>query len=317
MAYRARSPPSLGLLNHGLRRVGDTPKDERFVPEFPGAEPTSQEDFYDSIRTRNAPCSCPSCWGDYKCTRAHSHRRIQVPESGEMRPLVGSRYEAMHLVDAAVQFFTRKEKDMSEEQMWSVSVFRDLFHQEPELWDALDKVPGKDHVNKVTMGSLLDLFNQIFFFGALDVRFRWQEMKDPSALGFYSPVTRCINMSPTAVHADWRCGDVRGLRWDILLHECVHALLDQYACQDCESFDVNVLNAGGHGRAFQVMCGAVFEAAGRLLGIADIPPSFSASFLIHWNEVRRISDAREIVSCRSPSRLVWLRGSLGESDTSP
>ncbi|KAH9863559.1 hypothetical protein J1614_009491 [Plenodomus biglobosus] len=84
------------------------------------------------------------------------------------------------------------------------------------------------------------------------------------------------------------------LRLDILLHECVHALICQFACKACESYDVNAQNAEGHGRAFQVLSGAVFEGARELLGIGEFAPSFTAAFLAHWDDVRYLPSVHDM-----------------------
>ncbi|KAI8933922.1 hypothetical protein NX059_009615 [Plenodomus lindquistii] len=139
-------------------------------------------------------------------------------------------------------------------------------------------------------------------------------VKDPGSLTFASydvndrfiRVELAIPTDPDFEASDCEVPDddtwPRDERFEALLHECVHALLDQYACHECASYDSNVANAGHHGRAFHVLHSAVELRAWSLLGAGTCPPSFSEEFLSQWNQVRFLPSVHDLETWPEPDR---------------
>ncbi|CBX97536.1 predicted protein [Plenodomus lingam JN3] len=266
--------------------------------------PEDQDGLYALIRSHNVPCTCPDHQKDANCIHQGYHVRICVPQVGAVAPLTRKGHEAMHLVHAAIQYFTRTEKDMGTRQKSAIEEFRNLSRMRLGFWCNLNDAHRARSIEVEDMESLLELFNHIFFFGALDVHFKW--MKDGAHdLGSYGHAKRVIKLNPTAVRGEMRMS-VFDFRIETLLHECVHALIFQFACPSCESFDVNVDNAAGHGRAYQVLYGAVSEVARVLLGVLEYAPSFSETFLTHWNEVRHLPSVHDMETWPDYQKLAYI-----------
>lgn len=74
------------------------------------------------------------------------------------------------------------------------------------------------------------------------------------------------------------------VRLGALLHECIHAYLNRFACRTCLRYGVNVKNAGGHVRAFQRLATALENVSESVLGVR-LSVSDDGDFVGSWSEV--------------------------------
>jgi hypothetical protein len=74
-------------------------------------------------------------------------------------------------------------------------------------------------------------------------------------------------------------------RLGILLHKAVHAYLSQFACGQCPTDDVNLSNAAGPERAFQLMATALEQVSHAMFGM-QINVSSVSDHIAIWHDVR-------------------------------
>jgi hypothetical protein len=125
------------------------------------------------------------------------------------------------------------------------------------------------------MISILGCFNRLFFPGAtLSFEFEW--LTDPGVYRqcLYSNTDNLrmvkigLNRCEYKVLPDHPTLNRRAMaRLSTLLHEVVHAYLCVYACTMCESSRISVMDARGHGRAWQHVAGLIEHAAPWVLGV--------------------------------------------------
>jgi hypothetical protein len=148
----------------------------------------------------------------------------------------------------------------------------------------------------------------LFFFGAVSAELSWQDLSSSGRhqLAHYLNVARKIEI-------DYEyCGfyvkpedyDTRSIiRLSVILHEAVHAFLRQLVCHSCRTYDNNVDNAGGHGRAFQVLLVALVDANYRLLGL-PLRIGASNDSTVSWQKVRYLPSMHDVEQWR------WLTGEV-------
>lgn len=269
----------------------------RYPPNSPGPEPEDEEELLARVQERNVQCTCAEDYGEATCKEPHNE--IVVPVSEGPRELLGPTYQVSHLMNATIQYFSRPEADMSPAQKQAIGEFRDMQQRRPLLWARYAHIPGTEAVTTAEMEWLMSLFNTIFFFGALDVKFQWETTSDGTTLGFYRSDTRTVHVDD---RSDYTWDDPRGpfpardSRIDTLLHECVHALVEQFACKQCDSFAAEYDNAHGHGRVFQLLSATMFKMARRLLDVRSVECDWASEFVSNWDCVTHfpsVHDAEE------------------------
>jgi hypothetical protein len=76
-------------------------------------------------------------------------------------------------------------------------------------------------------------------------------------------------------------------RLGTLAHEAIHAYLNQFACRQCPTYDVNYANAVGYERAFHYIAGAIEWIFVQNFGV-QLYVAFSHDVTGRWDRVRRL-----------------------------
>jgi hypothetical protein len=180
--YESEVSPSLYsvmlLLGKFQRRRGVTLRNCSDTLPF-GPRPKDEPTFANQIRTVNSPCSCashqPQLYSPWQCSNTHKtiHQHDYFTRSRILPQLSDGSYEASHLVDAAIQYFNSQAKPMNQCQR---SAFKRL--AEPNIFHHLGHVDPSSTLSREHMLSLLQIFNEFFFFSALSLDFRWRTLPD-------------------------------------------------------------------------------------------------------------------------------------------
>jgi hypothetical protein len=214
------------------------------------------------------------------------------PGYRERLPLRLESHHALRLCDESEHRMKMDCDNLSLEQDDARNAFAALLRGEDFvtlLGDTLDgtlikRLGKKDasSVSKDEMKMLVKIFSTIFFpttwsDDKLELDFEWKDWRDkPSRLGDYTgrahggPRIRMCAFNSSEAQKD---GPVNRLAMDRLatiLHELVHAYLDHYACRcapNPRSFDEDVDQFKGHGRAWQRVAWSVEENAPSLIGL--------------------------------------------------
>lgn len=106
------------------------------------------------------------------------------------------------------------------------------------------------------MRQLLDCWNRIFFPCKMDLESTWRSNDDK---GWDAPYGRCCAKGDGGSLIEMNSSRVKRIegalgfsgnvisRLDTLLHECIHAYINQNACEECPTWKHNK----DHGQAFQ------------------------------------------------------------------
>ncbi|KAF2820615.1 hypothetical protein CC86DRAFT_411911 [Ophiobolus disseminans] len=207
-----------------------------------------------------------------------------------------SRFEALHLVDETIVFFSRSREDMSRSRLDAPSEFHALKNGLVEALNQGDcsEIPTRD------MRNAIRLLGRVFFMGAIgqDVIFDWERdigRLEEGILGSthsYKESGRIrhrIYMNPS--HTKVRTHMLASARVGTLLHEILHAFLYEFACADCITAPDNIGGKGiqNHGRAWHRLAQALDQYAPKLLELPDIDLSRLVT-LRNW--VERSQEAR-------------------------
>lgn len=232
---------------------------------------------------------------------------LLVPHGHDLRnslkPVSGERYEALDLVSATIRYLSRPEQARDINQAAAVMAWQDLRGSHNSVLQRLGWANGAKAMASHEMMPILDIFNHLFFFGSLvDIQPRWNSHLD-GAYGMCSPQGKghLIQLSSTYTGETCATEDVSlcearaRVRLGILLHECIHAYLSQYACRTCRRYGVNVRNAGGHGRAFQRLASAIEDVTQSTLGVR-ISVSDESDFLSSsaWPQVEYLPSRHDM-----------------------
>lgn len=147
----------------------------------------------------------------------------------------------------------------------------------------------------------MDIFNDIFFFGALKLDFEWIEnlrgRRGTTLLG------HCIaeeNDTKSLVRMDgMRKGrDPKVYHWERLgtvLHEMLHAYIAQYSCYACQAMAYKQTK-DGHGRAWHLMTAKLEKAMRRMFGVNDTPDVLGRwdSYWYHWKNQRFLPSIHDL-----------------------
>lgn len=114
----------------------------------------------------------------------------------------------------------------------------------------LSQVNGAEAVTPEEVLTILEIYNDLFFFGASNLRFEWACLETEAAMAHFDGL---IEMHPTRISwppqlyrrciIDFRAKD----RIMVVQHEVVHAYFHRYSCRGCPTNVVNVRSPAGHG----------------------------------------------------------------------
>jgi hypothetical protein len=196
------------------------------------------------------------------------------------RPSVQYSFEALHLADMTIEFFSRELMSFSPKQRAALKEFEERRH---DLVDALNQANCSIVLLPCDMVSLIKMLDQIFFMGALspNVSFSWDDQDFENAteehFGYCQsrPDSRggtchSIFLHPTNV-LDQPRGTLAAARIGVLLHEMLHGMFFALGCRRCAAAVENLgMPIEGHGRAWHRVAKALEGAASELLGIPYI-----------------------------------------------
>ncbi|KAF1914327.1 hypothetical protein BDU57DRAFT_540277 [Ampelomyces quisqualis] len=188
---------------------------------------------------------------------------------------------------------------MCQTQQTALDNWVNLYHDPRGALRKLGWADGPRALASTHVLPILHIFNDVFFFGALEqIDFKWADLGH-NILGM-STEGRLINLSSTTTGTLYPTSNENIFharmvnRLATLLHECVHAYLGQFACQHCAMYGENVGNAGGHGRAFQRIVTALENVCEALLGF-KLSVSDSSDYLENWELVQYWPSAHDMV----------------------
>jgi hypothetical protein len=264
------------------------------VPEpAPPVEEQDPKQFMNLVisSTFSKWCKCEECspglyWNyPWSCNAEHKPTDLVVePNAGPSTDCfdlgVQHRFEALHLVKAAIESFTRERHDMSMQQRQALRDFRSLVELD-EFFVKLNVPDCRTRLKPKMMSKAMALLNTIFFLGALPhIYFEWHLAPECMsgichAVCFHlrnwttGAVTVGVRMHPVKVQPS-RQLSLASQRLGVLLHEMIHGYLESFGCKDCTTAAENMGTAtGGHGRAWHLLATAIEKAAPNLLEIDD------------------------------------------------
>jgi hypothetical protein len=253
------------------------------------------------VLQRNPPCTCPVhqplLYSDNSCGNTHLQVQQHVDSTEQdLGPKIvqNSAYPALHLVQAAIEYFSKPEDQMNSVQKEATGYFRSV-----DLsrfgWQDGPKALGAGHIHQ-----MLECFNRIFFFGEVKIDFRWGDIAEECLLGEYTDNSK-IELHPSFCGYDIGPKDYDGRKFSrlgTLLHETVHAFLYQLACPDCPTNDENTQHADGHSRAYQMLAPALEDATERLFS-QRLPVGGFEDFQENWSEVKYLPSLHDLELWRS------------------
>jgi hypothetical protein len=268
-------------------------------------QPASTRDL--AIRAHalgDGACSCaehsPELYDFTSCAKFLHHCIIRQHghDTRDYRPIRGKPYEPLHLVHEAIVSFSQDRLNMCRTQQMALADWLELIQDPQSALRKLGWADGPRALASTDVLPILSIFNDVFFFGALDqIDFKWADLGD----GVFGAITegRLINLSstttgnlePTTEQTIYQARMVD--RLGTLLHECAHAYLGQFACQHCIMYTENVENAGKHGRAFQRIVTALENVSETLFGV-KLSVSGSSDFLKNWGKVRYLPSMHDM-----------------------
>jgi hypothetical protein len=239
-------------------------------------------------------CTCNECSptlyfnSAVSCPMNHERTDLIIePKKGPITtnptPELRDRYEALHLADSTIAYFSREKDDMSDAQLKAPGTFQVLIKK--GLMEKLNKKDCSTSLTPSEMTEIVQLFNEIFFLSAItkNIEFSW-ELKEDSPLESYhcfgftqtqedfkGQFEHKIYMHPTRTGARMR-SSLASARLGTVLHEMLHAFVTELACDQCCTAVDNVGGGGiqDHDRAWHRMAAALEERASDLLECARI-----------------------------------------------
>jgi hypothetical protein len=232
-------------------------------------------------------CTCPPCRPDLysphplSCKLQHQKSHLLIDEVGE--PIVTDtpypKFEALHLADVAIEFFSQVPARMSDRQAAALAAFR---MYKNDLVGALSQDDCRS-LAPHRMAAVIKHLDQMFFMGVLSpgVYFSWDarcvERATSAHFGFCrTHIARsglyyhAIFLNPTMVSSSLG-GSRAAARIGTLLHEMLHGFLFTLGCTECRTATENMgLPIEGHGRSWHRLAKALETAASDLLGIPGI-----------------------------------------------
>ena len=253
------------------------------------------------------PCG-RSCGGDIaaKGTQGESGYR-------ERAPLRLGGHHALRLADEIQRSMKLGKPGFSGEQNEASNAWNNLGgdRSETSLLQRLGHEDGKD-VSEKEMKMLIDVLSGMFFpttsaDAKMEVGFGWEDWRHmPQELAEYTgrwqknPGLRMCAFSYVKVGGHGNLNERALYRLATILHELVHAYLDHYACH-CknvsDSWEEDVSQSGGHGRAWQRIASSVELAAPELLGY-PLEMGRIESLASAWKQLKHWPSQEELESWR-------------------
>jgi hypothetical protein len=247
-------------------------------------------DFYKHVLGLNFDysCNCMECSTSQHsvlalpCQADHVPYAIAIERNrrpGLVSELEHGAYDAMTLARSTIEYFSRPEECMDPKQRTATQLLRGMI----KLDNVMGKLVAPDARNGVTDNMLAEyanMLNDILFFGAMrNLEIFWLdeglqgEEETVGWLGLTQSYTfggrrhHLIRLHPT--HTEWPKSTYASLgrtlakeRQGTILHEMLHAFLDQFSCIHCRTYP----ESKEHGRAWQLVARAIEEQSLRLLG---------------------------------------------------
>jgi hypothetical protein len=257
-----------------------------------GPLPDSFQSFANLSRTLNEPCTCnyhqPHLYSPGQCRNGHAiiHQHNHDTRGRVPPQFCHLSYEALHLANAAFQYFSKAPKSINQRQQFALQRFAHLPHQ-TNIFHHLGRPDPSHALPRKRILPLLQIFNDVFFFSALTLDFGWRAL--PNFILGWCSEQGLIELPPTNPEVEFTTPMTRATRHlETLLHETLHVYLLQFACRQCPTFNVNVHNTEEHGRAFQLLASALEDVVVRLLGW-KLHITCMSDFTGSWGAVRHVS----------------------------
>ena len=265
------------------------------------------------------------------CTSKTCEREIAAagipgaPGYRERASLVRQGHHALRLADEIERKMELRKHRLSRGQKEIRDAWKDLCNDKSAK-SLLQRLGGKNgiDVSKAEMKRLINIFTFIFFpttstDAKMELDFAWQDWRQmPQEVGAYRELDKggpLICMCAFNYVKGESCGSLNEIALDRLstiLHELIHAYLDFYACRCVEvldSFEENVDQAQGHGRAWQRIASAIERAAPELLGYPLSMGRFE-SLTAAWKYFKHWPSREEVEGWQ----LVYSRGKEEEDE---
>lgn len=221
------------------------------------------------------------------------------PTADQPRLFHGAHYEALHLARSSIDYFSRPINNMTGPQQKALHKFQALQINKNSSLHKLANPNGSKALAPSDVLPMLQIFNDLFFFGAVKIQFAWESLPHEDAgcivnnhLIKVNPTTSqkilrsCVKpMKVSEFRLLWRLGT--------MLHEMIHAYLGQFACTQCSTYDVNYGHAEYHGRAFHRIASAMERM---FLEVFGMKPYISCRHDItsHWEDVRHLPSLHDM-----------------------
>jgi hypothetical protein len=251
-----------------------------------------RHDFYlDLVRELfGSSCSCDECSAGQlrspKLLCVASHKPDEIVVQPGCRPGLISDcghgiYNAIKLARSTIAYFRRSEDAMDSNQRAHEELFKILFERK-RFMEKLGTPHPSELIGNDQLSYWVTLLKDIFFFGALEnVIISWWDDGQEGQIGFGdlgNTMSCTLNGERhhlIRIHARSterpkttypRAGaTLAEERLGTILHELLHAFLDEFSCRRCPSYFEDLGHAG-HGRAWQLVAKAIEEQTLRLLG---------------------------------------------------
>lgn len=269
-------------------------------------QPQDNDSLIKLVLQRDIACTCREHSPElYQCEECHedigpAHRDLDRPfhrhrtrqQTSEMPILVKKGvYEANYLAHTVAASISMSENDMLRDQKLALEERREITYQ------GLGAIDASWEMSESQMLEMFNIYNRLFFLNALDTTFAWEHLSSVNRLAqcWSDHAGSHIEMDPQLLNWTTSKGyeGRKVQRLGTLLHEAIHALLQQYACRSCPAYDINVCNAGGHGRAFMIVATALEGACERLLG-HKIDIGVCWSWRANWRYMRHLPSIHDL-----------------------
>lgn len=282
-AYRDQQP---GLQNMS-RRKPQTVSEFRAMIEFDRNIVCQQENHR----------KCSTC----QWTRVRKTRQIDsYGFVASVRNLTPGAHEALDLSEEEVESLSLSLQRATNAGIYASNQLRQYLTYRSGPASILQRLglPNPGCIPPCEMEALLRLLYNGFLPSpdSLTFQFQWFEGNDGwyGSCGTSNGITY-IRMNSLSCRQPPACGTLNSRamgRLGTLLHELVHAFIQQYACHDCCSHYGNVDTAAGHGHVWHRIANWVEHAARETLGIPVSLTRFSA-IQNNWDNMKAFPDPAE------------------------
>jgi hypothetical protein len=208
------------------------------------------------------------------------------------------KFEVMHLARSIVEYMDAYPYNWNQEQLQGLSTFAKwLARREHELYVRTKETDGEKILPIEEARLLLKSFMEMFFGGAIPCKLVYKALSrgvlgtaGPDSLFHLHDITISLDVGASKMSKNEQGAYTLLDFIGVLLHEAVHAFIQQYACTHCKSFKA-ADTARGHGRAFQIIAAKIEQVCIRILGL-PVDLMRCEALLYHW----------DVLSKKLPSR---------------